>query len=125
MKMIQHIKKYLKPFALAVMTLPFAAKAQTDMAAIMMAKNNFCGGAIYQYSSWTNYWEGTFKRDNQNLGKVSTQMISINGNYGITNRLNVLFGGPWIQTKASQGTLHGMSGIQDLSLWPIFLPATV
>ena len=52
----------------------FIASAQTDMDAIMMEKNAFCVGPMYAYSSWKNYWEGTLKRDNQNLGTVSTQM---------------------------------------------------
>lgn len=93
------------------------AKAQTDIDAIMMEKNAFCVGPMYGYSSWKNYWEGTLKRDNENLGKVSTQMYSIMGNYGITRKLNALFSVPYLKTKASAGTLHGMDGIQDLSLF--------
>lgn len=98
------------------------ASAQTDMDAIMMSKNNFCTGAVYGYSSWTNYWEGTLKRDNANLGRVSTQAVSVMGNYGISNKLNVLFGLPYIQTKASQGVLHGQHGLQDISLWLKWMP---
>ncbi|MGZ5219130.1 MAG: hypothetical protein ACXWC7_03595, partial [Chitinophagaceae bacterium] len=66
------------------------AFAQTDIDAIMMEKNAFCVGPMYSYSSWKNYWEGTLKRDNENLGKVSTQMYSVMGNYGITRKLNAL-----------------------------------
>ncbi|MFT3937069.1 MAG: hypothetical protein QM726_25810 [Chitinophagaceae bacterium] len=98
------------------------AIAQTDADAIMMSKNNFCVGGMYGYSSWKNYWEGTLKRDNQNLGTVSSQMYAVMGNYGISKKLNVLFGLPYIQTKASAGTLHGQKGIQDLSLWLKYMP---
>ena len=94
-----------------------ALNAQTGEDAIMMSKKYFCGGAMYGYSSWKNYWEGTFKRDNRNLGTVSAQTISVNGIYGIKNNFNVLFSLPYIQTKASEGTLHGLKGFQDLSLW--------
>ena len=94
-----------------------ALNAQTGEDAIMMSKKYFCGGAMYGYSSWKNYWEGTFKRDNRNLGTVSAQTISVNGIYGIKNNFNVLFSLPYIQTKASEGTLHGLKGLQDLSLW--------
>ena len=59
-------------------------KAQTDIDALMMAKNNFCGGITYNYSSWEHYWEGTLKRTNKNLGTVSSQMVMVMGNYGIT-----------------------------------------
>jgi hypothetical protein len=91
--------------------------AQTDIDAIMMAKKNLCIGPMYSHSSWQNYWEGTFKRDNRNLGTVSTRMFAVMGNYGITNNFNILFSVPYVKTKASQGTLKGMSGIQDLSIW--------
>jgi len=91
--------------------------SQTDIDGIMMEKNGFCIGPMYGYSSWKNYWEGTLKRENLNLGTVSTSMFSIMGNYGITNKLNVMFGLPYIKTKASAGQLKGLKGLQDLSFW--------
>ena len=103
----------------------FGAKAQTDLDGVMMTKNNFCTGVVYSYSSWKNYWEGTFKRDNANLGTVSTQMIGAMGSYGITDKLNVLFSIPYIRTKASAGSLKGLKGVQDLSLWVKWMPLDV
>ena len=107
---------------LLLSAIQFAAKAQTDIDALMMAKNNFCVGGTYSHSSWKNYWEGTLKRDNLNIGTVSSNMFAIMGNYGITNKLNVLFGLPYIKNKASAGTLHSDQGIQDLSLWLKWMP---
>lgn len=104
-------------FSAVIICWTCSAKAQTDIDGLMMEKNALCIGPMFGYSSWTNYWEGTLKRDNENLGKVSTTMYSIMGNYGINNRLNFLFGAPYIKTKASAGQLKGMKGIQDLSLW--------
>lgn len=98
------------------------SKAQTEIDGIMMAKNNYCSGLMYNYSSWDQYWEGTLKRNNLNLGTVSTSTIAYMGNYGISDKLNVLFGLPYIKTKASAGTLHGMQGLQDLSLWVKWMP---
>lgn len=97
--------------------LSVCAAAQTDIDGLMMEKNAFCVGPMASHSSWTNYWEGKLKRNNLNLGKVSTSAYSIMGNYGITRNLNVLFGVPYIKTKASAGTLHGMKGVQDLNLF--------
>ena len=91
-------------------------QAQTDMDGIMMQKNNLCTGFQYSYSSWTDYWEGKLKRNNENLGTVSTQMIGWMGNYGITNKLNIMAGLPYVKTKASAGTLHGLDGLQDVSV---------
>ncbi len=93
------------------------ASAQTDMDAIMMEKNAFCVGPMYSYSSWKDYWEGTLKRENENIGKVTTQMFGVMGNYGISRKLNALFNVPYVKTEASAGTLHGMDGFQDLSLF--------
>ncbi|GAB2818469.1 hypothetical protein [Ferruginibacter profundus] len=91
--------------------------AQTDIDGIMMQKNFFCVGPTVGTSSWKNYWEGTFKRDNANLGTVSSTNAMIMGNYGVTHKLNLLFGLPYIKTKASAGNLKGQKGLQDISLW--------
>jgi len=91
-------------------------RAQTETDGIMMKKNNLCTGFMYSYSSWDSYWEGTLKRTNENLGKVSTQMIGWMGNYGITDKINVIAAIPYVKTKASAGTLHGVEGVQDLSV---------
>ena len=91
--------------------------SQTDIDGIMMEKNALCIGPMFGHSSWKSYWEGNLKRENLNLGKVSTTMYNIMGNYGITNKLNILFGLPYIKTKASAGQLKGLKGVQDFSLW--------
>lgn len=118
------IKKNLLKRLLVICSIALflQAHAQTDADAIMMYKNNFCSGLVYQYSSWDQYWEGTHKRDNANLGTVNTQMLNVMGNYGVTNKLNLLFNLPYVKTAASAGQLHGMKGLQDLSLWVKWLP---
>jgi hypothetical protein len=93
------------------------ASAQTDEDAIMMTKNNFCVGATYMHSSWDHYWEGTFKRNNQNIGTMSTQMIGLMGTYGVSKKFNILINAPYVSTHVTAGTLHDQHGIQDLTLW--------
>ncbi len=117
------MRKYLKDFHglrygifLLVISCSNPLSAQTDLDGIMMAKNNLCTGLMYSSSQWSNYWEGTYKRDNQNLGTVSTKMYGLMGNYGLSDKVNLVFGIPYVQTNASEGTLHGLKGIQDLSL---------
>jgi hypothetical protein len=107
---------------LALTTGSLISMAQTDIDAIMMGKKQLCIGPMFSSSSWKNYWEGTFKRDNANLGTVSTQAFSLMGAYGVSGKLNLLFGAPYIKTKASAGTLQGMQGIQDLSLFVKWMP---
>ena len=92
------------------------ACAQTDADALMIPKNMFCAVASYDHSSWTNYWEGTFKRNNLNIGTLTTNSYMVMGNYGITNKLDLLFNVPYVTTNASAGTLKGQSGFQDLTL---------
>jgi hypothetical protein len=109
------IKRLILP---AAFLLPASLlRAQTDLDAIMMSKNNFCVGGSYMYSSWDHYWEGTYKRDNQNVGTVSTKMFGLMGTYGINRKLNIIVGAPYVVTNATMGTAHGQKGIQDLSAW--------
>ncbi|MCR8556648.1 transporter [Mucilaginibacter sp. BJC16-A38] len=92
------------------------AQAQTDADALMIPKNYFCTGVVYTHSDWKNYWEGTFKRSNANIGTLSSNAFTVVGNYGVTNKLDFLFMAPYIKTNASQGTLKGQSGVQDLTV---------
>ncbi len=94
----------------------FFAKAQMMNDGIFMAKGSLCGGVTYMNDSWKNYWEGSLYRENKNIGTVSTQSIALMGNYGISDKFNVMFTLPYITTKPSAGVLHGMSGVQDLTL---------
>lgn len=120
-KIIQFIKLKL---VLAVLFSPVLSFAQTEMDGIMMNKNQFCNGPVYEHSSWDHYWEGTFKRDNANMGTVTTQMLMLMSNYGITDNLNIMANVSYVWTKASAGTLHGMKGVQDLSLFLKWRPVT-
>ena len=99
-----------------------AVQAQTELDAIMMNKNQFCSGLIYSHSSWDHYWEGTLKRNNENLGTVSAQSVMYMANYGITGKLNVMVAVPSVWTKATAGTLHGIKGVQDVSLFVKWKP---
>ncbi len=102
---------------LMLLNVTSVAVGQTDYDGIMMAKKNLCIGPLYGYNSWADYWEGSLKRNNENLGIVSTNTVSIMGNYGISKTLNILFNVPYISTKASAGQMMGLSGMQDVSLW--------
>jgi len=99
--------------------------AQTDNDGIMMKKGQWCNGAVYMHSQFTNYWEGTLKRDNANMGTVSNQSVMAMSNYGITDKLNLIASLPYVWTSASAGTLHGLKGFQDASLFLKWKPYTV
>jgi hypothetical protein len=101
---------------LACVVLSQTVNAQTETDALMIPKNYFCAAGIYTHNSWDHYWEGTFKRENLNLGTISSNVYAVGGNYGLSNRVNVMFMIPYIKTNASAGTLRGQSGVQDISL---------
>lgn len=109
------MKKLVFIFLFGAITMMLSAQTESD--GIMMSKNYFCGGLAYTYSSWDHYWEGTFRRDNANIGTVRTSSIMAMGAYGVNDRLNLLFSLPYIKTSSTAGTLKGQKGIQDLNLY--------
>jgi hypothetical protein len=84
---------------------------------LMMPKGQLCILGQYSNSSWDEYWEGETKRSNSNLGTLTTQNALIMGNYGITQKLNVMLGLPYVWTKSSVSYLEGQNGIQDLMVF--------
>jgi hypothetical protein len=90
--------------------------AQTITDGVMMPKNDLCTGFMYGFDRWTNYWEGPLKRDNGNIGSVTTQSLNWVAVYGVSKRVNAIIMVPYVKTRASQGTLSGMEGFQDITL---------
>ncbi len=89
--------------------------AQTETDGLMMPKKNLCIGGIAQNSVWKDYWEGTFKRENLNLGTVTTNAYNFNANYGLVDKLNIIVGASYITTEASAGTMKGQQGLQNFT----------
>jgi len=90
--------------------------AQTLTDGLMMPDKSLCTGFLYNVDQWKNYWEGTLKRDNPNIGTITTQSITWMGSYGIGKKVNVIAMLPYVKTNASGGTLHGQEGLQDITL---------
>jgi len=108
----------MKPTFVFVILFLLASRAgaQTITDHLMMPKKDFCTGFLYTYERWKDYWEGAQKRDNQNIGTLITSQIMWVGNYGLTNKINLIAMVPYVKTSATAGTLAGMEGIQDLTL---------
>jgi len=92
------------------------ASGQTITDHLMMPKKDFCSGFLYTHEQWKDYWEGAEKRDNQNIGIITTSQIMWVGNYGLSDKINLIAIVPYVKTSASGGTLTGLEGIQDLTL---------
>jgi hypothetical protein len=106
-------------FLLAVIALSLSApqvNAQTIEDGIMMNKKNLFTGPQYAYSYWNEYWEGTRQRTNGNIGTVITQSVDWYGNYGVTDKINVIASFPYIWSHTTQGVLHDQKGFQDVTL---------
>jgi hypothetical protein len=93
-----------------------SAAAQTIDDGLMMPKRTLSSGVQYSHDSWHEYWEGTLKRTNGNIGTLTQQSLTWMGGYGVTDGLSLIATVPYVRTHASQGVLHDLSGIQDLTL---------
>jgi len=91
-------------------------EAQTVEDGLLMPRGALGTGFLYAHESWSRYWEGTLERDNGNIGTVTTQTVSWIASYGVTDRLSVMAMLPYVWTHATQGPLHGMHGLQDVTL---------
>jgi hypothetical protein len=108
------MKSFLKYLLLL---LPLLGQAQMPHDAIYMSKGSVCVAGMYTHSSWNKYWENSLKRENLNIGTLTTQTAMVMPAIGITNRINVILSLPYVQTEASAGNLMGQRGVQDLSAW--------
>jgi hypothetical protein len=72
-------------------------------------------GVDYAADRWDRYWEGTLKRDNDNIGTLTTQRVGWNAAYGVSRKLSVFATLPYVHTTASEGVLSPMHGFQDLT----------
>ena len=101
-------------FALVLGASSASAQAVDD--GRMMTKGMLSAGVLYAHDSWDQYWEGTLKRRNGNIGTLTQQSLTVMGGYGLSDRLSVMAAVPYVWTHASQGVLHDMKGIQDLTV---------
>ena len=101
---------------LAALAAPAALGAQTIEDGVMLGRGELFTGAVYSTDSWDEYWEGTLKRNNGNIGELTTESVMYFANYGLTRRLNVMATVPRVWTNASMGVMHGLEGIQDLTV---------
>ncbi|WP_291789072.1 transporter [Cecembia sp.] len=92
------------------------AKGQLPFDEIMMPKGEICFAGMYEHSSWNQYWEGAYLRENANIGTFTRQMFMPMLAIGLTKKINLIASLPHISTEASGGTQVGQSGLQDLSI---------
>ena len=92
------------------------ASAQTIDDGLLLPRHQLRVGAEYGRDQWDQYWEGTLQRSNDNIGTLTTRTVTGMLAYGAGRRLSLFAQLPFVQTEASAGVLHGMSGRQDLTV---------
>jgi hypothetical protein len=106
----------MKRALFAALLAAYALRGQTMDDGIMMGRRMLCAGYMYTNDRWDDYWEGALKRNNGNIGTLTTQSHQIFANYGVTNKINVIAHVPQVRTNASEGVLAGQSGWQDATV---------
>jgi hypothetical protein len=99
-----------------ITVFPKTGKAQTPTDGLMMSSGKICVMSVYNHDTWADYWEGSLKRENFNIGKVTTRSVGMMTAIGVTKHINILASLPYISTSSSAGTLNGRNGFQDFSL---------
>lgn len=108
------MKRSLLVVLFTAFAVPVGAQAIDD--GIMMTRHSVQAGDVYTHDSWDNYWEGTLKRVNGNIGTITTQTNAWSATYGLTGRLTLIGSVPYVWTQASLGVLQGQKGLQDIIL---------
>jgi len=101
---------------MAALLLSVSLHSQLPTDLQFVPKGSICAGMNYSYNAWSKYWEGEILRENGNVGTVSRQQITAGVMVGVLDRFNIIVMLPYASTKASQGTLNGQAGLQDISL---------
>lgn len=96
-------------------SLSIGVRAQTLVDGFMRGAGKSVFALSYSTESYDEFFKGTVKTSEPNLGSISTQSVSLFAGFGLTDDLDVVMSLPWISTSASQGYWSTQSGIQDLS----------
>lgn len=116
------MKSYLTNLAGALgLLLVFStySLAQSPTDELMMPKNDFCLLFNYEYGEFNQYWEGDFLRKNETIATVQRRTAMLMAAYGITEKLDVYAGLPYVSTNSTTpngGKFAGTFGVQDLSI---------
>lgn len=104
------------PLAALVGATALPAGAQTLDDGLMIPARQLRLGVTWQDERWDRYWEGTRRRENGNIGTLTTRAVVPTLGYGVTGRLGVFAALPHVRTSASAGVLQGMRGWQDVTV---------
>ena len=105
--------------AFALLSIIYAAHAQTPSDAMMMEKRELCFAVIVDQGRFDQYWEGTKLRKNETIAEVTRTSVMPMIAVGLHDNLNFYVSVPYVNTESSEpngGLMHGAKGFQDLGL---------
>ena len=106
-----NFKSRLLGLLCASLGLATIAMAQTPTDGLMMPKGEICIATIYENASWGRYWEGTYSRENANIGTFTRQLFMPMVVGGITDKINFIVSLPYVKTAATGGQMAGVEGM--------------
>ncbi|WP_188112059.1 transporter [Aquimarina sp. RZ0] len=122
--MLHKSKKSLIGAVLLLLISP-SVMAQTEVSGFYPQKNELTIAPSYSYKSYDKFYIGTELNDGNpaGLGSISSSIINLFGEYGITNWLSASINLPYIYIESETGAPDPVlgesstSGLQDLSLF--------
>ncbi|GMQ26489.1 hypothetical protein Aoki45_31710 [Algoriphagus sp. oki45] len=111
--------KFLKGFFLAFLGLYTYTLAQSPTDELMMPKQEICFLGYYEYGQFDEYWEGSLLRTNGTIATVQRRTALLMAAYGLTPKLNLYAGLPYVSTNSTLpngGKFAGTQGFQDYSI---------
>jgi hypothetical protein len=105
----------LLALGLVSVTASVPISAQTLDDGLMLRQGQLRLGVDYASESWRDYWEGTLRRRNDNIGTLTAQSTIVSLGYGVSRRVSAFATLPYVSTQANAGVLSGMQGMQDVT----------
>jgi len=93
------------------------ALSQGLLDGFMRGRGQMVTALSYSYEDYDTYFVGTAKTQNENLGTIKINSVSIFAAAGLTDYLDIVVSLPYIDTRATQGFWSGQKDVQDLNLF--------
>lgn len=111
------MKKQLRSIVFMLCLLgAYTGQSQTPSDELLMKKYELCFAVTYDHGSWDQYWEGSYLRENANIGTFTRTTAMPMLAAGLTDKLNLIIAAPFVKTESTGGQLAGVKGFQDLNI---------
>ncbi|OEJ98992.1 hypothetical protein A8C32_07360 [Flavivirga aquatica] len=116
-------KKYKKIIAKVFFLVSAIVYSQSPVSGFYAKKNELSIASGYSFKSYNKFYRGTTLSDNTpaNLGKITSSIVNLYGEYGISDWLSTVASVPYISIKSETGVdpiqnKNLVEGVQDLGV---------